>query len=101
MTKVLKCLRNIVNPCGVDIRFLKTLYYLLRFCALADYFSWTSLASCFLKEKNDTEIPFIFNFLIFYVSITEIKESNTLKSKQKINRSNKLKDILLKWKKKV
>ena len=34
---------NIVNPCGFDIRFLKTLYYLLRFCALADYFSRTKI----------------------------------------------------------
>ena len=33
---------NIVNPCGFDIRFLKTLYYLLRFCALADYFLRTN-----------------------------------------------------------
>ena len=32
---------NIVNPCGFDIRFLKTLYDLLRFYALADYFSQT------------------------------------------------------------
>ena len=34
---------NIVNPCGFDICFLKTLYYLLQFCALADYFSWTKI----------------------------------------------------------
>ena len=42
MTKVLKCLRNIINPYEFDIRFLKTLYYLLQFCALADYFLRTS-----------------------------------------------------------
>ena len=58
MTKVLKCLRNIINPYEFDIRFLKTLYYLLQFCALADYFTRTHAFAyklCFPCSNDEAE----------------------------------------------